>query len=74
MSGPVNRRTALRGSVVASLNLVAGVTAAQAAPVLSANDRRLVAIADELLDIDTQANALDEDAPFEAPDLHHRIA
>ena len=63
MSGPVNRRTALRGSVAVSLGLVAGVAATQAAPTLSANDRRLVAIADELLDIDTQANALNEDAP-----------
>lgn len=63
MSRPLSRRTALRGSVAVSLGLVAGVTAAQAAPVLSANDRRLVAIADELLDIDTQANALNEDAP-----------
>ena len=74
MSGSVTRRTALRGSVTVSLGLVAGVAAVQAAPTLSANDRQLVAIADELLDIDTQANALDEDAPSEAPDLHHRIA
>ena len=63
MSGSVTRRTALRGSVTVSLGLVAGVAAVQAAPTLSANDRQLVAIADELLDIDTQANALDEDAP-----------
>ncbi len=62
MSSPLSRRTALRGSVAASLGLVAGVASAQAAPVLSANDHRLVAIAAELLDIDTQANALDEDA------------
>ena len=63
MSRPVTRRTALRGSLVASLGLVAGVASAEAVPVLSANDRRLVAIAAELLDIDTRANALDEDAP-----------
>ena len=63
MSRPVTRRAALRGSLAASLGLVAGSTSAEASPVLSTNDRRLVAIAAELLDIDTRANALDEDAP-----------
>ena len=63
MSRPVTRRTALRGSLAASLGLAAGAVTAHADPTLSANDRRLVAIAAELLDIDTRANALDEDAP-----------
>ena len=63
MSRPVTRRAALRGSLAASLGLVTGSTSAEASPVLSTNDRRLVAIAAELLDIDTRANAIDEDAP-----------
>ena len=63
MSRTLSRRTALRGSLAASLGFVAGVATVQAAPILSANDRRLVAIAAELLNIDTQANALDIDAP-----------
>ena len=63
MSRAVTRRVALRGSLAASLGLVAGVASAQAEPTLAANDRRLVAIAAELLDIDTQANALDIEAP-----------
>ena len=63
MSRPVTRRTALRGSLAASLGLAAGAVTAHAVPTLSANDRRLIAIAAELLDIDTRANALDEDAP-----------
>ena len=42
---------------------MAGVASAQAGPTLSANDRRLIAIAAELLDIDVRANAMDEDAP-----------
>ena len=46
MSRPLSRRTALCGSVAASLGLVAGVASAQAAPTLSANDRRLVELAD----------------------------
>ena len=46
MSRPLSRRTALRGSLAASLGLVAGVSSAQAAPILSANDRRLVELAD----------------------------
>lgn len=46
MSRPVTRRTALRGTLAASLGLVAGVASAQAAPILSANDRRLVELAD----------------------------
>ena len=63
MSRYLSRRNALRGSLAASLGLVAGVATAQATPMLSANDRRLVAIAAELLDIDARANAMDEDAP-----------
>ena len=46
MSRPITRRNALRGSLAASLGLVAGVASAQAAPTLSANDRRLVELAD----------------------------
>lgn len=46
MSRPVTRRTALRGSVAASLGLLAGGASVQAAPTLSANDRRLVELAD----------------------------
>ena len=46
MSRAVSRRTALRGSLAASLGLVAGVVPTQAAPTLSANDRRLVELAD----------------------------
>lgn len=63
MSRPVTSRTALVATAGSALGLVAGVASAQVIPTLSANDRRLVAIAAELLDIDTQANALDIEAP-----------
>lgn len=63
MSVAVSRRSTLRGSAVAALGLAAGVGSVLASPALSANDRRLVAIEAELQDIDTQANAFDEDDP-----------
>ena len=56
MSRALSRRTALRGSLAASLGLMAGACSPAkgnaAAPTLSANDRRLVELADayEVLD------------------------
>ena len=63
MSAALTRRTALRGSAAAALGSLAGVVPAPAAATLSANDARLVAIAAELLRVDTRANALDIDTP-----------
>ena len=48
MSGLVTRRSALTGSAVVAMALVAGVSTAGASPVLSPNDARLVAIAAEI--------------------------
>ena len=57
MSCALSRRTALRGSVAASLGLVAGVASVQAAPILSANDRRLVELADAYEALDRRCDA-----------------
>lgn len=58
MSAAVTRRAALRGSAVAALGLAAGVAPAMAAPLaLSANDARLVAIADELAALEQETHA-----------------
>ena len=63
LTSALSRRAALFGAVtVAGVSAVALPTQAEAGA-LSANDARLVAIAAELLDIDTRANALHEDAP-----------
>ena len=56
MSRTLSRRTALRGSVAASLGLLAGVGAAHAEPTLSANDRRLVELADAYEALDRRCN------------------
>ena len=56
MSRAVTRRNALRGSLAASLGLVAGVVTAEASPVLSANDRRLVELADAYEALDQRCN------------------
>ena len=68
MSCHPSRRTALRGSVAASLGLMAGVALTQAASTLSANDRRLVAIAAELVVLQAQADRLAPHAELEAYD------
>ena len=57
MSGPVTRRSALTGSAVAALGLAVGVSTARASPVLSTNDARLVAIADELAALEQETQA-----------------
>ena len=57
MSAALSRRGALRGSLAASLGLAAGVAPALAAPVLSANDGRLVALADAYEDLERRCNA-----------------
>ena len=60
MSRPVTRRAALRGSVAASLGLVAGACSPAkgnaATPTLSANDRRLVELADAYEALDRRCN------------------
>ena len=56
MSRPITRRSALRGSVAASLGLMAGVASADAVPVLSANDLRLVELADAYEALDRRCN------------------
>ena len=58
MSPAVTRRQALATSAAAALGLGAGVAAVQAAPALSANDRRLVAIAAELQATDDRLSVL----------------
>ena len=58
MSPAVTRRQALATSAAAALGLGAGVAAVQAAPALSANDRRLVAIAAEIQATDDRLSVL----------------
>ncbi|WP_129218845.1 hypothetical protein [Lichenibacterium ramalinae] len=52
----LSRRSALRVYLTASLGLVAGVASAQAAPALSANDRRLVELANAYEALDRRCN------------------
>ena len=63
MSRPVTRRTALRGSLAASLGLVAGVASVQAAT--GAADARLGAIAEELARLRAWADVHAPDATFD---------
>ena len=55
--GDISRRMALWGSGVAALGFVTGANASQAAPTLSANDARLVAITAELTALDRFVSA-----------------
>ena len=52
----LSRRTALCGSVTASLGLLAGAASAHVAPTLSSNDRRLVELADAYEALDWKCN------------------
>ena len=67
MSRVVTRRTALRGSLAASLGLVAGVASAQAASTLAANDRRLVDLADCLNAMGAQVEFVEGEGPKLSP-------
>ena len=58
MSPALTRRRALVTSAAAAIGLAAGVASVQAAPALSANDRRLVAIAAELQATDDRLTVL----------------
>ena len=63
MSRAVSRRTALRGSLAASLGLVAGIASAKTAT--GAADARLGAIADELARLQAWADVHAPDATFD---------
>ncbi len=64
LTSALSRRAALFGAVTVASCTAAAVVPAQAGTVvLSANDARLVAIAAEVLDVDTRANALEVDTP-----------
>ena len=56
MSAAFTRRAALRGSVAAALGLAAVVAPVLATPALSANDRRLVELADALHALERRCN------------------
>ncbi len=64
ITSALSRRAALFGAVTVAGASAAAVLPAQAGTAaLSANDARLVAIAAEVLDVDTRANALEVDTP-----------
>ena len=63
MSAALTRRGVLAGSAAAALGLAAGVGTALATPVLSANDARLVTLADAYEAVDVEVNATLSTAP-----------
>ena len=63
MSGAPTRRAALRGSAATALGLATGVAPTLAASVLSANDARLVTLADAYEAVDAEVNATLSTAP-----------
>ncbi len=63
LTAALSRRAALFGAVTVAGCTAAALPGSARTGVLSANDARLVAIAAEVLDIDTRANALEVDTP-----------